>query len=165
MKGMVTWYFEAHFYVIRKISRCYPPLKGTVSRDFRPSAFHKKKIRFAYGFVSAEKIKIIVFKVWIPRCQWHREIGSRGVNDTSESDPALSMTTRDSTWEFFKKRFCSLNEIHCLLEAAGFDPAVSMTPRKSLWHRGLIRENDYWLWFPLRETIAKRNKYLNITYI
>jgi hypothetical protein len=32
----------------------------------------------------------------------------------------------------FCNRFRSLNEIHCLLEAAGFDPAVSMTSRDGI---------------------------------
>jgi hypothetical protein len=79
-------------------------------------------------------------KVRIPRSQWDRGIGSRGFNETTGSDSAVSMRPR-SDLKIFVTKFDSLNEIHCLLEAAGSDPAVSMIPRDQIpwcqWDRGI----------------------------
>jgi hypothetical protein len=36
------------------------------------------------------------------------------------------------------------------------DPAVSMSLRKSAFHRGTLRENDYWLSFPLKGNHYKK---------
>jgi hypothetical protein len=109
-------------------------LKRTVSQDFRPSVFLIKqsplgpwfteKSRLPYGFVSAEKIEIIVCKVRIPRSQWDRRIGFRVLNETAESNPAVSMRPQKpiprSQWDcgnrwkkFYLRIFgCSLPEPH-----------------------------------------------------
>jgi hypothetical protein len=97
---------------------------------------------FAYGSVFAEKIEIIV-----------ATFGSSGLNETAGSDS-----------KNYVKKIIFLNEIHCLLEAAGSDPAVSLRPRELYETAGIFLKNEYWLSFPLKGN-HRKNKYICKHYI
>jgi hypothetical protein len=86
-----------------------------------------------------------IFVIFTVYCHWiwNRGIGYRGFNETAGSSN-LELGSRFSA----------------VTETAGSDPVVSMRPQKSIGHHGTLRENDYWLSFPFRETIAKRKKWV-----
>jgi hypothetical protein len=71
-----------------------------------------------FGFVFAEKIEMITCKVRIPRSQWDCRIGFRGLNETAESNPAVSMRPQNQIPRFQWDRG---NQSRGLIETAETD--------------------------------------------
>jgi hypothetical protein len=93
---------------------------------------NEKKFQFYLRIFGCSLPEPHNFSYRIPRSQWDCGIGSRGLNETADSDPAVSMRPRDPTWKFLSRfpqsQWDRRIGFRGLNETGGSVPAVSMRP-------------------------------------
>jgi hypothetical protein len=148
-------------------------LRKPIPRSHWDRGIYEKKFQFYLRIFGCSLPEPHILSCQTQRSQWDRGIGSRSLNETAESDPAVSMRPRDPTWKFLSRFPWSQWDrgigFRGLNETRGSVPAVSMWPRvrfpRSQWDRGNFMtprnpyKNEYWFSLPLKGN-HRKNQYI-----